>query len=73
MSVAERRMAPVVMPACARVRLSAMAAPSNGVPSWKVTPSRAVIVQTVKSSFGVTDSARYGLQEPSSLGSTRLS
>ena len=30
-----------------RVRLSTIAAPSNGVPSWNVMPERALIVQTV--------------------------
>ena len=30
-----------------RMMLSAIAAPSNGVPSWNVMPERALIVQTV--------------------------
>ena len=55
MSVIGRAYAPVVMPFFARVRLSTMAAPSNGVPSWNVTPERAVMRQTVKSSLGSID------------------
>ena len=49
-------------PATASLRrvsmLSLTAAPSSGVPSWKVMPGRRVIVHTVPSALGVTDWAR---------------
>ena len=41
-------------------RLAATAAASSGVPSWKVTSGRTVMVQTVKSAFGVTAEASSG-------------
>ena len=40
--------------------LSFTAAASAGVPSWKVTPGRMVMVQTVPSALDVTDWARLG-------------
>src|SRR5262245_2707056 len=58
------------MPFWNRVMLSASAAPSSGVPSWKVTPGLAFIVQTVLSALGVRLSSRYGDHPPSSLGTT---
>ena len=42
-----------------------MAAASQGWPFWNVTPGRVLMVHTVKSSFGVIDSARKGLATPS--------
>ena len=39
----------------------------HGVPSWKSTFGRTVIVQAVLSALGVTDSARYGSQAPWAL------
>ena len=39
----------------------------NGVPSWKVTPSRSFNVHSVKSAFGVMDSAKYGTTSPSAV------
>ncbi len=68
-----RKMLPVRAPVFARVMLSTIAAPSNGVPSWNVTPERAVMVHSVKSSFGVIDSARYGAALPSAVGIARVS
>ncbi len=53
--------------------LNAIAAPSNGSPSWNVMPSRAVIVHWVKSSFGSRLSSRFGTNVPSSAGAIRLS
>ena len=44
-----------------------IASASRGVPSWNVTPSRRVSVYSVKSSFGSSDSARYGSMDPSSV------
>ena len=41
-------------------RLAATAVASSGVPSWKVTPGRTVMVQTVKSAFGVTVGGQLG-------------
>src|SRR4029078_7468435 len=68
-----RRTFPVKAPVLALVRLSAIAAPSNGVPSWKVTPARALMVHWVKSAFGVMDSARYGVGTPLSFGIANVS
>ncbi len=45
-------------------RLVTSAAPSQGVPSWKTTFGRRVIVQVVYDEFGTTDCARYGAQSP---------
>src|SRR6185503_15480680 len=68
-----RKMLPVRAPVLARVRLSAIAAPSNGVPSWNVTPARALMVHSVESAFGVIDSARYGAALPSAVGIASVS
>ena len=45
--------------ACASMFLYS-ASPLSGVPSWKEMPLRIVIVNDVKSSFDVIDSARNG-------------
>ena len=49
---------PVTKPFLNRLMLSARAAPSSGVPSWKVMPGRALMVHTVWSALGVRLSAR---------------
>ena len=59
-SVTDLMAVPVSRAVRCRLMFSTMAAPSNGVPSWNVTPSRAVIFQTVKSSLGSIAEARYG-------------
>ena len=40
------------------------ASASNGVPSWKVTSGRTLMVHTVASALAVIDSARYGTTLP---------
>jgi hypothetical protein len=67
------RARPVRPAALTRRRLSTIAAPSNGVPSWNVTPSRAVILHSVNSSFDSTDSATYGVHPPLSVVIVRVS
>ena len=39
----------------------------RGVPSWKTTPARNVIVHTMKSAEGSIDSAKYGTTSPSAV------
>ena len=43
-----------------------IASASNGVPSWKVTPGRAVRVHVVKSALGSIESNRNGRGRSSS-------
>ena len=45
----------------------------RSVPSWNFTPSRSLMSQESKVSFGVTDSARKGTYSPSSFGAVRVS
>jgi hypothetical protein len=47
-------------PACWSGNMSTMVCAVNGVPLWKVTSGRSVIVQTVKSSLDSRLSARNG-------------
>jgi hypothetical protein len=46
---------------------------SSAVPSWKLTPSRSLMVQTVRSSFDSTVSASNPTKSPSSLGTVSVS
>ena len=62
---------PMSAEAFAASRSPLTAAASTGVPSWKVTPGRRVIVHVVKVLSEVIDSARYGFAAPS--GSTAIS
>ena len=47
--------------------LALTASASRGLPSWNVRSGRIVTVHTVASSFGVTDSARYGTHSASGV------
>ena len=56
-----------------RVKWSSRASTSNGVPSWKVTPSRGVSVHSVKSSLGSKLSSSIPWTSPSASGQVSVS
>ena len=71
--VAEDRQGEREKAARADSKLTWRASAFSGVPSWNRMSGRTFTVHWVKSSFGVTDSARYGTATPSVLYAVSVS